>query len=52
MCYAGSSQGRARIEKARQELRDGKGNNFSLGYFDDLNRRIAERVVEKNRLDL
>jgi hypothetical protein len=52
LSYAGSPQGRARIEKARQELRDGKGIIVTLEYFDDLNRRIAKRVAGKNSIDV
>jgi hypothetical protein len=52
LSYAGSPQGRARIEKARQELRDGKGIIVTPAYFDDLNRRIAKRVAEKHSIDV
>jgi hypothetical protein len=52
LSYAGSPQGRARIEKARQEIRDGKGIVVTPAYFDDLNRRIAKRVAEKHSIDV
>jgi hypothetical protein len=52
LSYAGSPQGRARIEKARQELRHGKGIVVTPAYFDDLNRRIAKRVAKKNSIDV
>jgi hypothetical protein len=52
LSYAGSSQGRARIEKARQELRDGKRIIVTPEYFDDLNHRIAKRVAGKNSIDV
>jgi hypothetical protein len=52
LSYAGSPQGRARIEKARQELRDGKGIVVTPAYYDDLNRRIAKRVAERHSIDV
>jgi hypothetical protein len=52
LSYAGSPQGRARIEKARQELRDGKGIIVTPAYFEDLNRRIAKRVAERHFIDV
>jgi len=42
--YAASPEGRAKIERARQELREGKGIAVTDAYFDKLNRRIADRV--------
>ena len=50
--YAGSPQGRARIEKARQEIRDGKGIVVTPTYVDDLNRRIAKRVAKKHSINV
>ena len=43
--YASSPKGRARIEKGRQEIRDGKGVIVTPGYFEDLNQRISERAT-------
>ena len=43
--YASSTEGRTKIEKGRQEIRDGKGIAVTPGYFDDLNQRISERVA-------
>jgi len=42
--YAASPEGRAKIKRARQELREGKGIAVTDAYFDKLNRRIADRV--------
>jgi hypothetical protein len=44
--YAASPEGRARIDKARQEIRDGKGIAVTSDYFDKMNRRVAERVAK------
>jgi hypothetical protein len=44
--YAASPEGRARIDKARQEIRDGKFVTVGPGYFDEMNRRVAERVAK------
>jgi hypothetical protein len=41
--YASSPEGRAKIEKGRQEIREGKGIIGSASYFAELNRRISER---------
>ena len=43
--YASSPEGRAKIEKGRQEIREGKGIVGSADYFAELNRRISERVA-------
>jgi hypothetical protein len=43
--YASSPEGRAKIEKGRQEIRGGKGIVGSASYFAELNRRISERVA-------
>jgi hypothetical protein len=43
--YASSPEGRAKIEKGRQEIREGKGIVGSDGYFAELNRRISERAT-------
>jgi hypothetical protein len=43
--YASGPEGRARIEKGRQEIREGKGIVGSSGYFAELNRRISERAA-------
>ena len=43
--YASSPEGRAKIEKGRQEIREGKGIVGTPDYFEDLNRRISERVA-------
>jgi hypothetical protein len=45
--YAASPEGRAKIERARQELRDGKGVAVTDAYFDQMNRRIAERTKKR-----
>ncbi len=47
--YASSPEGRAKIEKGRQEIRDGKGITVTTDYFEDLNRRISERVAHTRR---
>ena len=43
--YASSPDGRAKIEKGRQEIREGKGIVGSANYFAELNRRISERAA-------
>jgi hypothetical protein len=43
LAYAETPTGRAKIEKARREIRDGKGVVVTSGYADDLNRRISAR---------
>lgn len=43
--YAASPEGRAKIETARREIRDGKGIPATPDYFEDLNRRISDRVA-------
>jgi hypothetical protein len=43
--YASSPDGRAKIEKGRQEIREGKGIVGSASYFAELNRRISERAA-------
>ena len=43
--YASRPEGRAKIDKARRDIRDGKGIVVTSGYFDDLNQRISERVA-------
>ena len=47
--YASSPDGRAKIEKGRQEIREGKGIVGSAGYFAELNRRISERTARTRR---
>ena len=47
--YAASAGGHAKIESGRQEIRDGKGIDVTPGFFDNLSRRIAERVA-RNRV--
>lgn len=37
--YAASPEGRARIDKARQEIRDGKGITVGPGYFNEMKQR-------------
>ncbi len=44
LAYAQSREGRARIEQARQELREAKGIVISPAYFDELNDRIDNRT--------
>ncbi len=44
LAYAESPIGRAKIERARQELRDGQGIVVTPDYFVDLNKRIAKRA--------
>jgi hypothetical protein len=51
LAYAESPAGRARIEKARQELRDGKGIAITPQHFSDLNRRISQRVNKGSSID-
>ena len=51
LAYADSPAGRTRIEKARQELRDGKGIAITPQHFSDLNRRISERVSKGRSID-
>jgi hypothetical protein len=47
LAYADSPEGRAEIENARQEIRDGKGIVVTHRHRDDLNRRISERVAKR-----
>jgi hypothetical protein len=42
--YAESVEAQARFAQARQELADGMRIVPTTDYFDDLNRRISERV--------
>jgi hypothetical protein len=42
--YAASPESRAKIERARQELREGEGISVTDGYFDKLNQRIDDRA--------
>lgn len=42
--YAESAEAQARIAQARQELADGMRIVPTPEYFEDLNRRISERV--------
>ncbi len=44
--YAAGPEGRAKIEKARQELRDGRGIAVTAEYFEKMNRRVAKRVAK------
>ena len=44
LAYAQTPEGRAKINKARQQLRDGKGITVTPAYVKDLNRRISERA--------
>ena len=52
LTYTESPHGRERIEKARQELRDGKGIIINSAHIDDLNHRISKRVTEKRSTDI
>ena len=52
MRYAESEQGRARIENARHELRDGKGILVTPAYFADMNRRISKRIGDNHSVEL
>jgi len=45
MVYARSAKGRARIARARAEIAAGGGITADDAYFEDLDRRIAERVA-------
>jgi hypothetical protein len=45
--YAAGPEGRAEIERARQELREGKGIAVTDAYFDEMNRRIADRAKKR-----
>ncbi len=47
--YAASAEGRAKIERAHQELREGKGIVATESYFEKLNRRISDRVKKGGR---
>ena len=47
--YAASPEGRAKIENARQEIRDGKSILVTPAYFEDLNRRIANRTAQSRK---
>ncbi|MGO9005535.1 MAG: hypothetical protein ACLQIQ_21600 [Beijerinckiaceae bacterium] len=47
--YAASPEGSAKIEKARQEIRDGKGIAVTPGYFEELNRRIAGKIARNKK---
>jgi hypothetical protein len=47
--YAASPEGSAKIEKARQEIRDGKGIAVTPGYFEELNRRIAGKIARTKK---
>ena len=44
--YAADPEGGAKIEKARQKLRDGKGVAVTPDYFEKMNRRVANRVAK------
>lgn len=44
--YAADPEGGAKIEKAHQELRDGKGVAVIPDYFEKMNRRVANRVAK------
>ena len=44
--YAASPEGQAKIEQARQELRDGRGITVTDSYFEDLNQRVDERMAQ------
>ncbi len=46
LAYANSPEGKAKIENARQEFRDGKGVEVTPQLFKDLDHRVAERVVQ------
>ena len=46
--YASSASGHAKIEIGRQEIRGGKGIPITPRYFENLSRRISERVT-RNR---
>jgi hypothetical protein len=50
-CHEAQSSSRARIEKARQELREGKGIAIMPQHFSDLNRRISEGVDKGSFID-
>lgn len=40
--YAASAEGRAHIDKARQEIRDGKFITVTPGYFEAMKQRTRE----------
>jgi hypothetical protein len=50
LAYAGSSAGRAQIEKARQELLDGKGIVVTPSYFDQLRSRISKQAARRRSI--
>jgi hypothetical protein len=45
LAYAESPEGRAKIERARQEFRDGKGIEATPRVFEELDRRVAKRIA-------
>jgi hypothetical protein len=46
LAYANSPEGRAKIEIARQEFRDGKGIEVTPKLFEELDGRVAKRVAQ------
>ena len=46
LAYADSPDGRAKIEKARQEIRDGKGIEVTPQMFKELDERVSKRVAQ------
>jgi hypothetical protein len=47
IAYARSAEGRARIAKGQAEIAAGRGITPDDAYFEDLDRRIAERVAAR-----
>jgi len=51
LAYAQSPIGRAKITKARQQLRDGKEITITPAYFEHLNGRISKRARGEPSID-
>ena len=45
--YANSPEGRAKIENARQEIKDGKSGEMNAAFFEKLDRDVTERVARR-----
>ena len=45
--YANSPEGRAKIEKARQEIKDGKYGEMNAAFFKELDRDVTARVARR-----
>ena len=47
--YAASPEGRVKIDRAREEIRAGKGVVADEAYFDAMNRRISKRTASPRK---